>query len=93
VTDEELVEAYAVKSGLAPQSIDALRPDFPRWVRRLRSEGVTHTPTAPWTTSLADIRASNLLCQFIRQAAPAPYRDQTIEHNLRNLAGIRPHKA
>ena len=33
MNDVERLEAFAVMSGLAPQSIDALRTDFPRMAR------------------------------------------------------------
>jgi hypothetical protein len=89
VTDEDRIEFFAIRSGLVAQSLDALRPKFHRWVRRLHALGVTDIPTSPLS---GDARAVNLLSQFIRQAVPAPYRDRSIEHNLRNLTGIRPPK-
>jgi hypothetical protein len=30
VNDVERLEHFAIMSGLAPQSVDAIRPDFPR---------------------------------------------------------------
>jgi hypothetical protein len=32
MVDVEVIESGLVRSGLAPQSVDALRPEFPRWV-------------------------------------------------------------
>jgi hypothetical protein len=29
---------YLYRSGYTPQSVESLRPDLPRWVRRLRHE-------------------------------------------------------
>lgn len=49
VTDEERIEKYLINSGLAVQSIEVLRPDFPRWIRRLREQGVDQIPTSPLT--------------------------------------------
>jgi hypothetical protein len=89
MTDEVRIEAFAIRSGLVAQSLDALRPSFPRWVGRLQALGVTNIPTSALSS---DAQAVNLLSQFIRQAAPAAYRDHAVEHNLRNLTGIRPPK-
>ena len=41
-TEEDRIEAFLVRSGLVAQSVDVLRPDYPRWIRHLRSKGVTH---------------------------------------------------
>ena len=54
MTDAERIEAYLINSGLAEQSLDAVRPDFPRWLDHLRERGVTHIPTAPWRAGPGD---------------------------------------
>jgi hypothetical protein len=40
VNDVERLEHFAIMSGLAPQSVDAIRSDFPRWVRYMKDNGV-----------------------------------------------------
>jgi hypothetical protein len=87
MTDVESVESYAVFSGLAAQSVEALRPKFPRWARYLRDHGVTRIPKWPLT---ADAHACNLLNLLIRQGSKE--RNASIEHDLRNLTRIRPYK-
>jgi hypothetical protein len=47
VNDVERLEHFAIMSGLAPQSVDAIRPDFPRWVRYMKEKGVTEVRTRP----------------------------------------------
>lgn len=85
VTEVECIESYAIRSGLAPQSVEELRPKFPRMVRY--EQVVTQVPASPLTT---DARASSLLCLLIRQASKE--RNAGIEHDLRNLTRTRPYK-
>jgi hypothetical protein len=87
MNDVERLEAFAVRSGLAPQSVDAIRPDFPRWVSYMREHGVTEIPDSPLT---GNAHATNIASLLIRQAAG--HRGDTIAHELRNLTGIRPWK-
>jgi hypothetical protein len=87
MTDVEAIESYLVHSGLAPPSVDELRPELPRWVRHLRERGVTEIPDSPLT---ADAHASNLLSLLIRQGSQL--RHSSIEHDLRNLTRTRPWK-
>jgi hypothetical protein len=87
VTDEQRIEQYLVRSGLSPQSVEALRPDFPRWIRRLRERGVDQVPSSPLT---ADGLASNELLLLIKQGSKD--RDSNIEHELRNLTRVRRYK-
>jgi len=82
---------YLRRSGWVPQSVEAVRPDLPRWVRRLRSRGVTAVPALPshgWSSE--NSRAHNELNLLMRQAAIV--RDAALEHELRNLTGTRPYK-
>lgn len=81
------IEAYAWRSGLVRQSVEALRPLLPRAERWLRSMGVQAVPSRP---GQGPARAENLVNLFIRQAAAV--RDSQGEHALRNLTGIRPFK-
>jgi hypothetical protein len=93
MTDAERIEAFLINSGFTPQSLDTVRPDFPRWLTHLRNRGVTHIPTAPWMSSSDDSLASNLLNQLALQASSR--QDPAIramKHNLRNLTRTRPYK-
>jgi hypothetical protein len=83
---------YLRRSGLAHQSVEAVRPDLPRWERHLRSRGVTvipHLPSRPW--SPANSRAHNELTLLMMQAHRE--RDGSREHEHRNLTRIRPYKS
>jgi hypothetical protein len=94
MTDAECIEALLLNSGLAGQSLDAVRPDLPRWLGYLHRRGVTHIPTAPWRAGPADTLAVNLLCQLALQASPRTDDMATsMAHNLRNLTNTRPYKA
>ncbi len=84
VNDVERLERFAIMSGLAPQSVDAIRPDFPRWVGHMREHGVTQIPDSPLT---GDSHAVNMASMLIRQKAR--FRGDSIAHELRNLTGIR----
>ena len=83
---------YMRRSGLAPQSVEAVRPDLPRWETQLRSWGVTAIPRLPSRSwSHAESRAHNLLNLLIRQGSLE--RDKSFEHYLRNLSPeVRPYK-
>jgi len=87
VTDAGRIEMFAVRSGLAPQSVDALREDFDRMARHMHAKGYAEIPDSPLT---GDARAVTLLTLLIRQASEL--RDQAIEHHLRNITGTRPWK-
>jgi hypothetical protein len=89
LTDEERIESFLVNSGLAPQSIEAVRARFPRWARRLRAEGVEEIPASPWQPG-ADGDAMNLLNMFVKQVALV--KDPGTAHELRNLTRVRPWK-
>jgi hypothetical protein len=82
VTDEERLESFAIRSGLAPQSVDAIRPDFTRWARYVREHGVTEIPDSPLT---GDPHAVNMGSLLTRQKAG--HRSDGIAHELRNLIG------
>jgi hypothetical protein len=85
--DAACIEAFAVRSGLVASSVDALRPEFPRWISYMRSQGVDSIPDSPIA---ADGHAVNILTLLIRQGSLA--RDQRIEHNLRDVSGISQYK-
>jgi len=87
VKDVERLEHFAMMSGLAPQSVDAIRPDFPRWVRYMKENGVTEIPDSPLT---GPPRGVNLASMLIQQKAG--FKGNLIAHELRNLTGIRPWK-
>lgn len=80
VDDQERIQHYVIMSGFAAQSVDAVRDDFPRWIRRLCAEGA-EIPDSPVTASA---EASNLINMFLHQVRPE--RDERAAHELRNLA-------
>lgn len=83
---------YLQRSGCVPQSIERIRPELPRWERRLRARGVSEIPlleSRAWTSPVS-ARAHNELALLIRQASLA--RESAVEHQLRNLTGVRPYK-
>jgi hypothetical protein len=88
MTDVQCIESFAYRSGLVYQSVEALRPEFPRWVRYLRQHGVRQIPASPLT---GDGYASSLLSLLIRQGSAV--RDARFEHNLRDITGSGPTKA
>jgi hypothetical protein len=93
MTDEDRIERFLLNAGFVVQSLDAVRPDLPRWVRRLRAMGIAEIPTSLRDATPRDARAMNLLSQFALQASPR--RDpiaRSTAHNLRDLTGIRPPK-
>jgi hypothetical protein len=87
VNDIERLEHFAIMSGLAPQSVDAIRPDFPRWVRYMKENGVTEIPDSPVA---GHSHAVNMASWLIRQKAG--FKGDSITQELRNLTGIRPWK-
>ena len=87
---ENEIERWLFQSGLCVQSVEALRPALPRWRRQLLERGVLHIPRTPWSTDGCDTLASNMLSLLVRQAALE--RNAAIEHNLRDLVGVRPYK-
>jgi hypothetical protein len=93
MTDTERIEAFLLNSGLVGRSLDAIRPDLPRWLDYLRARGVTHIPTAPWRAGPGDAFAVNLLNQFALQASPRKdAMARVMAHNLRNLTKTRLYK-
>jgi hypothetical protein len=87
MTDVEAIKAWLLRSGWVAQSVDAVMEELPRWVQYLRSKGVTQIPDSPLTGSA---EANNWLSLLARQSSDV--RDSAIEHELRNLTGIRPYK-
>jgi len=82
VTD---VERYLGQS-LARQSVEAMLPDMPRWLRRLHRYGVD---TVPLAIGSASARYIDLLAL---QASRAPSAQRTA-HDVRDtLPNIRPYK-
>jgi len=69
--------------------VATLKRHFPRWRRYLDERGVTYIPS-PLSTDPADALVTNLLSLQVRQASLV--RNPEIEHNLRNLVGVRPYK-
>ncbi len=67
--------------------VDAIRPDFPRWARYVKENGVTEIPDSPLA---GDFHAINTVSMLIRQKAG--FKGDSIAHELRNLTGIRPWK-
>ncbi len=91
VAMREQMISYMRFSGLAAQSVEALLPHLERWERRLRKLGFSSVPSRPWLpASFEEMQAGNHLALLIRQAASL--RSSGIEHELRNLTGVRPYK-
>jgi hypothetical protein len=88
ISDDE-IERWLYHSGLTAPSVEALRRHFPRWRRYLTERGVTEIPS-PLSADPVDTDPSNVLCLLVRQASLV--RDPAMEHNLRNLVGVRPYK-
>jgi len=84
MTDVEAIESYALHSGFTRPAILELQSKLARIARQMHKQGVTRIPSHPWT---ADWQASNLLILLLRQASKV--RNPKIEHDLRNLTGIR----
>lgn len=90
VVDE--IVRYLWRCGLVRQSVERLVPALSRWEQFLRAQGVHAIPRLPsrsWSAS--ESRAHNLLALLIHQSSQQ--RDSASEHQLRNLAGVRPYKA
>jgi hypothetical protein len=93
MTDAERIESFLLNSGLVGQSLDAIRPDLPRWLDYLHRRGVTNIPTAPWRAGPGDALAVNLLNQFALQVSPrTDAMARVMAHNLRNLTNTRLYK-
>lgn len=83
--------SFMLFSGLVAQSVEALLPKLGRWERQLRERGFTSVPSYPWSAaSFEEVQAGNLLNLLIRQGSLD--RNARIEHELRNLTGVRPYK-
>jgi hypothetical protein len=71
---------------LAWQSVEAILPDMPRWLRRLHQYGVDSVPLATGSASAAYIDL------FVLQASREP-NAQRMAHDVRDtLPMIRPYK-
>jgi hypothetical protein len=81
-SDDDLVR-WLYRNGLMAQSVERCKPLFPRWRRFLEENEVS-------SINPAGAHCSNLLNLLVRQAADV--RIPAIEHNLRDLARIRPYK-
>jgi hypothetical protein len=84
---------YLYRSGYTPQSVESLRPDLPRWVRRLQARGVGQVPSLPVTEERSwdpvDAAAHNELNLLMLQAASDHARNRALAHHLRNLTRVR----
>ena len=82
------IVSFLRNSALAPQSVDAHSREIPRWVRRLRSMGITSVPQHPLLAkNQMEVDASNELNLFIKQSMPE--RDKSDEHKFRNFLRVR----
>ena len=61
VNDAERIEHFAIMSGLAPQSVNVIRPDLPRWVRYMKGNGVTEIPDSPLAGQPHAVNMASLL--------------------------------
>jgi hypothetical protein len=85
--DEDLV-LFVRQSSCVSQSVDRVRPKFHHWRRRLLTLGITKIrPLLDGPGSPEEEQARSLLTLFMLQAASP--RNQSIEHALRDLTGIR----
>jgi hypothetical protein len=83
MTDEQCIENY-LRPFLAAHSIEELRPDFPRWARRLHAKGIHQMPAQPGDPG------SDLVDLFVLQAAPRRTLWQSrVAHLLRDVTGSR----
>jgi hypothetical protein len=83
---------YLYRSGWVAQSVQAVLPELPRWERRQPSRGITRVPTLPsrsWSST--ESHAHNELNLLMKQASVI--RNPSLEHQLRNLTGVRPYKS
>lgn len=79
------VAAY-LRQFMPVQSVEAVRPDIPRWLRRLREYGVD---TVPLTLGSASARYIDL---FLNQASKETSA-QLMAHDIRDtMPEIRPYK-
>lgn len=86
MTDAECIERY-LRPHLAAQSIEVLRPDFPRWARQLHARGIHQMPV-----SLGD-PGGDLIDLFVLQASPDRDTNKAaLAHSIRDVTGIRPYK-
>ena len=87
---------YLYHSGYTPQSVESLRPDLPRWVRRLQARGIAEVVSLPVTEERSwdpiAAAADNELDLLMLQAAPDDARDEALAHHLRNLTRVRDFK-
>jgi hypothetical protein len=78
------IERY-LSSHLARQSVEALAPHFPRWLKRLAKQGVGDVPLAAGSAS------AQWVDLFVLQASPG--RGGKHAHDLRDtLPALRPYK-
>ena len=88
---QKAIVQYLHRSGWVAQSVQAVLPELPRWERRLRDRGVMYVPLLPSRSwSWAESQAHNELNLLMRQASMI--RDPSLEHQLRNLTGVRAFK-
>jgi len=83
--DENDIARY-LSQFLAPQSVEEILPDVPRWLKRLHEYGVDTVPLATGSASAAFIDL------FALQASREP-NAQRMAHDVRDtLPEIRPYK-
>jgi len=85
---------YLRLSSCAPQTVDAVRSDLPRWVRRLRERGVNRVPPHPLIArSPEDHWVHTEIDLLIRQkAGRRPGEQERPDRHLRNMLEVRPYK-
>ena len=88
----EDIRHYLRLSAWVRQSVDAVDSDLERWIGRLRARDVTAIPHLPIGAhcSPSETYAHNELNLLMLQASSFPNR---LAHSMRNLTGVRPHKA
>ncbi len=79
--DDATIEGFLLRSGYIEPSLEKMRPKYPRVRRRMGELGFY---------DLGSDLAISHLCIIVKQMAE--YRDQRVEHQLRNNFNVRPFK-
>jgi hypothetical protein len=82
---------FVRQSSCAPQSGERVAQYFHRWRRRLLSLGITTVRRLSDGPGSADEESARLHLTLLMLQAASP-RNQSIEHPLRDLTGVRPPK-
>jgi hypothetical protein len=80
-----------IRCSAAATSLEALRPQFPAWRKRMVVNGFPHVPPPLSSAGVHEDAATNLFLLLVKQASDPTLRKQRAnaadEHNLRNMLG------